>query len=742
MGKSALAWHWLEQQAAKPWAGRFWFSFYERGATMAAFVTHALAYVTARRPTDLPPAPMQEQAAELLAHLRARPFLFVLDGAERLLASYHRHDAAQMRDEEADSMAASATSGTDPCATIRTADADLLRDLAAAAPSKLLLTSRLVPTALLNSARQPLPGARIEPLPGLRPAEAEQLLRSFKIDGDGAGMQRFLQESCGCHPLVIGALAGLINRPGRTRGHFDAWLPHPQGGAALNLAALDLRQRQNHIVATALAEVPASGQRILAALSLLAGAADWQTLEALCKEVTDLSEAVDDLERRGLLFFEADEYDLHPVVRSLALARLAKEDRDATGERVIDHFISLPHNPYEEAQTLADVEPGMQVVRTLLALGRREEAVAAYMGDLAWALIFNLEAAHDTLSLLRPLFPAGWHMPPTDLASSYQGYVLNDVALALRDAGALAAAGQSHGATVEIALARREWGEVANALGNFTYILGDTNRPAKATALTQQAWQVARLGGDDIRVFARTLDLFRHASDAGHHAEAARLRGELDAMGRDWPRYAYRPGDTDYHYAHADFCQGRLTAATLDAATATASAGRNRIALRRLHNLRGRWHLDRGEPALAQACLEEAVAMAREVRQLDADAESWLALARHRAGRLPNPEAEAARLAVLPKPNHEALAELHAAIGNTKAAIHHATEAYRWAWADGEPYVHRFELTRAAALLNRLGAPLPDLPPYDPARDPVFPWEPALAAAIAELEAEQANKKP
>ena len=40
--------------------------------------------------------------------------------------------------------------------------------------------------------------------------------------------------------------------------------------------------------------------------------------------------------------------------------------------------------------------------------------------------------------------------------------------------------------------------------------------------------------------------------------------------------------------------------------------------------------------------------------------------------------------------------------------------AYRWAWADGEPYVHAYELARATALLKRLGAEIPRLPAYDP----------------------------
>src|ERR1035441_1168718 len=48
-GKSMLTWEWTTQYAAKvraDWAGRFWYSFYERGGIMAALCRRALASIT------------------------------------------------------------------------------------------------------------------------------------------------------------------------------------------------------------------------------------------------------------------------------------------------------------------------------------------------------------------------------------------------------------------------------------------------------------------------------------------------------------------------------------------------------------------------------------------------------------------------------------------------------------------------------------------------------------------------
>ena len=66
-----------------------------------------------------------------------------------------------------------------------------------------------------------------------------------------------------------------------------------------------------------------------------------------------------------------------------------------------------------------------------------------------------------------------------------------------------------------------------------------------------------------------------------------------------------------------------------------------------------------------------------------------------------------------------------------------ALNAYRWAWADGPPYVHWYELERSRALLRELGEPEPQLPPFDPSRVKPIPYEQEIRAAIAELKAER-----
>ena len=59
------------------------------------------------------------------------------------------------------------------------------------------------------------------------------------------------------------------------------------------------------------------------------------------------------------------------------------------------------------------------------------------------------------------------------------------------------------------------------------------------------------------------------------------------------------------------------------------------------------------------------------------------------------------------------LAEIEIAEKNRDAAIAAATAAYRLAWCDGPPFAYDYGLRTARAHLRALGAPEPEMPPYD-----------------------------
>lgn len=59
------------------------------------------------------------------------------------------------------------------------------------------------------------------------------------------------------------------------------------------------------------------------------------------------------------------------------------------------------------------------------------------------------------------------------------------------------------------------------------------------------------------------------------------------------------------------------------------------------------------------------------------------------------------------------LAQIERDAGNFDKAIEAATEAYRLAWCDGPPFAYHWGLVAAQKHLQELGAPEPEMPPFD-----------------------------
>ena len=819
-GKSMLTWHWVTKHARNirdDWAGIFWYSFYERGAVMADFCRRGLAYMTGQPLKELNKKKTPELSKQLLQELNKKPWLFILDGLERVLVSYHRIDAAQMSDEEAGTIDKIAQ--RDPCDAIRPEDDDLLRMLTQAEPSKLLLTTRLTPKCLINHASQPIPGILRERLPGVRPPEAEKLIKKCDVTGTSHTIQNYLQRNCDCHPLVIGVIAGLVNNYLRDRGNFDAWAKDPEHGGHLNLYKLDLKQKRNHILNTAIDILPKESLQLLSILALLSESVDYELLRVLNIGLVPKPEAVDepedpeeysdwdefseqekedaleeykdelaqwekyqeelkdyqtqvsaaeeelpntvrDLENRGLLQYDhqTKRYDLHPVVRSVANGRLNQKDKERYGQPTVDYFSSQTRSNYDQVETLQEVSNELLLIRTLLQMGRYERAYEVFRGNLHYALIFNLEADNEILPLLKPFFPKDWGTIPDHFRvdSSTESYLLNAVALSLKALGQQDEALTAFNAAVLIDLQDRDWNNLGTGLRNISINLNSQNHLAKVENTLLLYLDVALYGcKSKDHIFISRLFYFDQLSLIGKWEEAEAMWQLIDSMDRkSLPPHLYRPGDAEREYAYFLFYQGKLQEEHLTRAEQLAKKGKNRIIIRYLHNLRGKWHLEQGEWESAARSFSQAVRMIHEVGRKNTTAEAFLALAKFHLNRLPSPQDTAEKL---DKANaaHRPLAELWLAIANKnnndeqaekyalEQAKEHALAAYEWAWADGEPYVYRYELNKAGDLLEQLKTPIPDLPPYDPAKDEEFklPWEDEVNAVVEELKAKAEAEK-
>jgi hypothetical protein len=803
-GKSMLTWEWTVNHAGArtDWAGRFWYSFYEKGADMTDFCRRALAYMTGQRLAALRKLRQAELSERLLRQLQARPWLLVLDGLERVLVAYNRYDAAQVADEEAGRTDQIAR--RDPSSGIRPRDDDLLRALAGAAPSKILITSRLMPRVLLNRAGQPIPGVLHQRLPGLRPADAEALLRGCGVRGDPQLIRTYLQQHCDCHPLVTGIVAGLVNDYYPARGSFDAWAADPAHGGHLNLAELDLVQTRNHILKTAVDALPEERRQLLSTLALLSEAVDYDTITAVNpylppeakpplepeppedaflwvllppderraakkryaadreryasdarihrswmesgrpqEAARHLADAVRDMERRGLLQYDrqADRYDLHPVVRGFASGGLQAAERDRLGQRAVDYFSQQTQNPYGEAETLDDVRNGLRLIRALLQMGRKQEAFDVYNGELSEGLLFNLEAFPEMLSLLRPFFGTDWSSPADGLSDSNTSYLVTDAAICLGQIGQLEKSLAVNAVAWEMDLKNDHWTYLYTDIQHAAWTLQRLKRLARCDKLMLLLVELAEQLYTEERLFCALLDRFDLLVLTGRWDEAEAVWRALDPLGRAWQRSQYQPGSAEVSYAEFQFRRGRLSEELLAQAEDLARSGQNRGGIRGLHGLRGRWQLERGELALAEESLHEAIRLTRESGKTDTSLEVYLALVRFRRGQSVEAREEAARLSGGRDLAHLALAELWHALGDREQAAEHALAAYRWAWADGPPYVDSYELARATALLEQLRVPIPELPAYDPAGELPLPFEDEIRAAIVKVRAERAAER-
>ena len=614
-GKSQLAWEWLARRAKEdkgPWAGCYWYSFYEKGAVLDEFCIHALAYMTGTATSELRKLTFSALSGNLIQYLRLKPWIVVLDGLERVLAGYHRFDAAHISDDEADSLT-DPVAARDPTAAVRGQDDEFLRLLAGADPSKFLITTRLLPRALTNQASRTIDGVKRMALPGLQVGDAEKLIRACGVIGTSSRIRAYLKSNCDSHPLVVGALAGLINRYLPARGNFDVWENNPAARGGIDLGKLDLKQKRNHILRAALDALTDQARSLLSKLALIYGAVDWDTLEAFNSydqdrmdspetESRDLNETVSELEGSGLLQYDTacNVYDLHPVVRHVVVAQLKNDDKNDLGQRVADHFSQIPHDPFEKATSLDDVLNALRVVRALLVSGQIKKAYNFYYGDLANALAYNMNAAAETLALIRPLFPGGWATPPIELRSTNASNMSNVAGMALQEIGQFDEARVAFGAAVQAGIQEKHWNHASIYVRNLAGLV----RFPDQVRLTALAYEIATIYGEKDHLFIARMEKFKQSAHMGLSADADDLWRSLGH--RPASRAHYRPGDAEYYFALYRYWVGDLSEKQIKSARRYAKL-RPEDAMVRVLKLEGGWRLEQKEWSLAAECLAQAV---------------------------------------------------------------------------------------------------------------------------------------
>jgi tetratricopeptide (TPR) repeat protein len=746
MGKSALTWKWLNQIAPnemKPLAGRLWWSFYESDADFENFLIRALCYVGGESEEAVRALPWPEREAQLLRHLNEKPYLFVLDGLERILIAYHRMDASYLADDEYDEQTANRVAGaiglpataaqsfvgqhrlrqtTDPRA------GSFLQKLAGVQKSRILITSRLYPTALQVPTGGHRPGSIAYFLRGLSDDDAIALWRVLNVAGSRAELVPIFRSIEG-HPLLVQALASKVANYRKAPGDFTQWrADHPQ----FDPTSLRLAQSRTHILEFALKGLSAKVREVLNTLVGFRMPASYATLEALLVgpdkgygTAQDLDRALTELDDRGLIGWdrEANRYDAHPIVRGVVWQLAGAKNQRAVYVALEAHFepMAVPEHP--NVESLADLTPAIERYNALVGLERYDDAFVLFRDRLDRATFYRLAAYREQIAWQERLFPHGVMELPALTSEKDQSYVLNSLALSYMYSGQPGLAVPLYRLADEIAtrlkddsnrlinlfalgMALRETGALREA-GDVQWcaLVLDRKLGAKETDSLGQLGQLLTTLGDYTRG-RLALNRSRHIS-----REASLLQSE----GVDTARLvecSLRLG----HLAEA----GALAAKAWD----LASNRRFERDFIRAALLQGRVAIGQSNLRRADECLHDALTRARAVNLVELELPSLIAIAQLGL-RLGRPAEARARLDDVwesagrgPYPLHQAdaynvLADIALAEGDKPAAIDAATKAYRAAWCDGPPYAYHWGLTKAKAHLAALGAPEPDMPPFD-----------------------------
>jgi len=728
MGKSALTWKWFSDvapQEMKDLAGRMWWSFYESDATFENFVTRALAYVAKRPLDEVQQIPPPERETQLLAAVNQKPFLFVLDGLERILIAYARMDASRLDDSEV---------GKEKNLR-KTADprvGSFLKKLAQVKGSRILVSSRLYPTELETNVGDPIPGTFRLKIEGLTEEDAVELSRALRVTGSRDELLPVFN-TFGRHPLLIQALAGEVKRFRKAPGNFQEWRKvNPQFDPS---RFPKLQDAMAHVLEFSLHGLDAKAEKGLQTIAAFRIPTSYDTLLAVltgsdkpCADERELDSTLTELEDRGLVGWDkrANRYDLHPIVRGVVWSGLDDDARRGVYTNLHAHFEAVPMiDDYLKVNSLEDLTPAIELYNTLIGLGRYDDAYVVFRDRLSDATHFRLSASRQLVELLELLFPDGLEQLPHLNSQDAQAVALNALAQGYQYSGQPRRAAALFRRSNTIDSEMKDDGNLSTGLCNLSNTLRLSGLLYESEDAARRALVITREQDnrfqEAVSLYWRGLTLA--ARGLVNESEAALQRALRMFTAQSHNQFK---GVVNSYLAQRALWLGDFAGALSFANRAwelahVLSLERDFI---RAARVQGEAELGLDHLAKADERLHHALTRARNVNLVEEELPALVALAelRRRQGdfkaahELLDDVWEAAERGPYPFFHADAfnvLAQIERDEGNTDAAIEAATKAYRVAWCDGPPFAYHWGLEKAKQHLKELGAPEPDMPPFD-----------------------------
>jgi tetratricopeptide (TPR) repeat protein len=440
-----------------------------------------------------------------------------------------------------------------------------------------------------------------------------------------------------------------------------------------------------------------------------------------------LDTALKELEDRGLLGWDkrANRYDLHPIVRGVVWSGLPNDTRSGVFTSLQAHFDSVPKIYAGDVTSLEDLTPAIELYNTLIGLGRYDDALDLFDAHLDEPMLYRLSANRQRAELLEMLFPDGLDQLPHLNEPDAQGYALNSLALAYQYRGEPKHSVPLFHLYVSIAQRTDAQREIVVGLCNLSdaqLLLGAIHdseyaaRRALETVRKQSPSSEEGLCLDSFGLTLVTRGVLSESKLAFQRAlQVSTLKNDQQEQGIDVARLSQQA-----------LWQNRCSVALQLAKRAWKLAQvklneRDFIVSARLQGIAAAGLNDFDQ---ADERLHYALTRARAVNLAEEEIPALVALAelRRRQG---NPQdarellddvwelAERGPYPLFHADAFNLLAQIERDADNHAAAVDAATKAYRLAWCDGEPYAYHWGLVAARKHLRELGAPEPQMPPFD-----------------------------
>jgi tetratricopeptide (TPR) repeat protein len=444
--------------------------------------------------------------------------------------------------------------------------------------------------------------------------------------------------------------------------------------------------------------------------------------------------ALADLDDRGLVGWDrrANRYDLHPIVRGVVWNNAGERDRLTIAERMSAYFKLVPALDWKKVERLEDLTPAIELYVSLIRLGRHDAALEVFQNRLSKATLRRLHASWQCVELLEMLF-----QEDEDLDGEYtwmgrwettenERYALNALGLGLSGSGQPGRSLLFFRRTVALSEEDGSTRDLVTCLDNLSLICYCTGALYAAEASAFRALALVRAETDKLN----------QCPSLGLIGLSRAARGLVDgdaALRRSFRiRLLHNQEATEWMMAwlaQSVFWSDNVTAATrfADRAWELSAAQRYEHGIIRAARLQGQAAVALGRVDHAEERLHYALRRAHAANDVEEELPTLTALATlhvHRGETARAREhldaiwdaAERGPYPLLHADARNVLAEIEMHEKNVPAAIEAATTAYRLAWCDGPPFAYHYGLRTARAHLQTLGAPAPDMPPFDPSK--------------------------